>query len=170
MKPFPIWALVNDLYEILQLIIGGLFFVAATHAILKNEINYITFFFFFFGLGCVAWTLASETFGRKFDKYFADKLGHDPDFILRASINMQLPPNIVGKFRLIRTTIYCREIILRRNLKKKRNMDSRWFGDFDFRKNATWFEILLAHGVAISFLLMVVSVLWPTISGLLQHI
>lgn len=142
----------------------------AIHAVSKNQINYITFFFLFFGLGCISWTLASETFGRKFDKDFADKLKTDSEFCFRMALTMRLPPNIVGKFRLIRTIIYGREITLRRNLKKKPNMDSRWFGDFDFRKNATWFEVLLAYNLIISLILMVVCGLWPTILGYLHHL
>lgn len=159
MKPINIYNVINNIYEAFQFFLGlFIFFIGLTYLI-SHWFDLLSFWLVTIGLTFMSWTLLSELIGRKFDKLFKQNLKDNPLFQIDMAMALQLPTNIVGQLRLVRTIAYTREILFQSNLRKKKawNKDHDWFGSFNFRKNVNYFEIFLAYLAFVSGVTMIVS-------------
>ena len=152
MKQFDWWEIVNAINDLMVLALMLLFLFGG---ILTPGLSTKLAGFF----GATFWLMqvvCTHTIGDKFDKKFKDTMIKRPFFASTAV----LPASVLVKMRMARAMAYVGNIV-HPSYGKKNRTQRLWFQGYDFRQDCTFMELLYAYTLAVSFILMWLSLLLP---------
>ena len=169
--------MINKLYVILvNVFFSTVFLIVSAICIFgpffhkANNIGDVFVFAFLFFIGVTFITMFINGFvtGRKFDKLFKAKLLADKDVKYELSA-----PGLSGRMMILlpatRAGLYGLCIVFPR-WAYKMYAYRKWFGGYDFRKNASWLEITLCYLKMIFLGLIVVFLCLATIAKLVMFL